>query len=114
MTLNRLALCLAAIVAAVSIPISAQAQLDLLKRGKDALQSIQGNGAGSGSTSGVLTDSEIGGGLREALIVGVRTVVSQVGATDGYNGDPRIHVPLPKSLATVQKNPVSHRHVRPG
>ena len=103
MTLNRLALCLATIVAAVSIPISAQAQLDLLKRGKDALQSIQGNGAGSGSTSGVLTDSEIGGGLREALIVGVRTVVSQVGATDGYNGDPRIHVPLPKSLATVQK-----------
>ncbi len=103
MTLNRLALCLATIVAAVSIPISAQAQLDLLKRGKDALQSIQGNGAGSGSTSGVLTDSEIGGGLREALIVGVRTVVSQVGATDGYNGDPRIHVPLPKSLETVQK-----------
>ncbi len=105
MTLKQLALSFAATVAIVSIPIGAQAQLDLLKRGKDALQSIQGSGEGGGlsSTSGVLTDQEIGSGLREALTVGVRTVVSQVGATDGYNADPRIHVPLPKSLETVQK-----------
>jgi hypothetical protein len=105
MTLKQLALSFAATVAIVSIPLGAQAQLDLLKRGKDALQSIQGSGesGGSSSTSGVLTDQEIGSGLREALTVGVRTVVSQVGATDGYNADPRIHVPLPKSLETVQK-----------
>lgn len=105
MTLKQLALSFAATVAIVSIPLGAQAQLDLLKRGKDALQSIQGSGesGGSSSTSGVLTDQEIGNGLREALTVGVRTVVSQVGATDGYNADPRIHVPLPKSLETVQK-----------
>ncbi len=105
MTLKQLALRFATTVAIVSIPIGAQAQLDLLKRGKDALQSIQGSGesGGSISTSGVLTDQEIGSGLREALTVGVRTVVSQVGATDGYNADPRIHVPLPKSLETVRK-----------
>lgn len=105
MNLKQLALSFAATVAIVSIPLGAQAQLDLLKRGKDALQSIQGSGesGGSSSTSGVLTDQEIGSGLREALTVGVRTVVSQVGATDGYNADPRIHVPLPKSLETVQK-----------
>ncbi len=105
MTLKQLALRFATTVAIVSIPIGAQAQLDLLKRGKDALQSIQGSSesGGSISTSGVLTDQEIGSGLREALTVGVRTVVSQVGATDGYNADPRIHVPLPKSLETVQK-----------
>jgi len=29
-------------------------------------------------------------------------VVGQVGAVDGYNADPSIHVPLPDSLATVQ------------
>ena len=101
MTLNRLALYGAAIVAIISIPVSSQAQLDLLKRGKEALESIQGSG--SGSASDTLTDGEIGNGLREALKVGVSTVVSQVGAADGYNGDPRIHVPLPKSLENVQK-----------
>lgn len=105
MTLNRMSLYLVAFVAAVSIPVSAHAQMDLLKRGQDALKSIQGGSGSGGSASpaAALTDSEIGGGLREALTVGVRTVVSQVGATNGYNGDPRIHVPLPESLATVQK-----------
>ena len=82
----------AAIAVLVMLPVSAQAQRDLLKRGE-----------GSGATSAVLSDQEIGRGLREALKVGVGTVVSQVSATDGYNADPRIHVPLPDSLGTVQK-----------
>ena len=105
MTPNRLVLCVAALIATVSMPLGAQAQIDLLKRGQDALKSIQG-GSGSDESSipsAALTEAEIGGGLREALTVGVQTVVSQVGATDGYNGDPRIHVPLPESLQTVQK-----------
>ena len=105
MTLHRSALRLAVVAAIVLVPMSAQAQLDLLKRGQDALKSIQGDGQGSrsSSTSGALSEREIGGGLREALTVGVRTVISQLGAADGYNADPRIHVPLPKSLETVQK-----------
>jgi hypothetical protein len=82
----------AAIAVLVMLPVSAQAQRDPLKRGE-----------GSGATSAVLSDQEIGRGLREALKVGVGTVVSQVSATDGYNADPRIHVPLPDSLGTVQK-----------
>jgi hypothetical protein len=98
---HRSALRLATIAVFVFAPVSAQAQLDLLKRGQDALKSIQGEG--SGATSAALSDQEIGRGLREALKVGVRTVVSQVSAADGYNGDPRIHVPLPESLETVQK-----------
>ncbi len=88
----RVAMRFAAIAVLVMLPVSAQAQRDLLKRGE-----------GSGATSAVLSDQEIGRGLREALKVGVGTVVSQVGATDGYNADPRIHVPLPDSLGTVQK-----------
>jgi hypothetical protein len=100
MTLYRSALRLILIAALVAIPAGAQAQLDLLKRGKEALESI--GGGSSGSTSSALTNQEIGNGLREALKVGVGTVVSQVGAADGYNADPRIHVPLPESLATVQ------------
>ena len=90
--LLRLALGLTAIAVLALPAVSAQAQRDLLKRGE-----------GSGATSAVLSDQEIGRGLREALKVGVGTVVSQVSATDGYNADPRIHVPLPDSLGTVQK-----------
>ncbi len=101
MITHRLILPLTAMVALAVAPLSAQAQLDLLKRGEDTLKSIQGGQ--SGTTSAVLSDQEIGSGLREALKVGVGTVVSQVGAADGYNGDPRIHVPLPESLETVQK-----------
>jgi hypothetical protein len=101
MMLHRLAMCLASVTVVVLLPASAQAQLDLLKRGEDALKSFQGGD--SDATSAALSDQEIGSGLREALKVGVGTVVSQVGAADGYNGDPRIHVPLPESLETVQK-----------
>lgn len=101
MTLYRSALRLGIVVAIVALPVSAQAQRDFLKRGEDALKSIQGGE--SDATSAALSDREIGNGLREALKVGVGTVVSQVGASDGYNADPRIHVPLPESLDTVQK-----------
>jgi hypothetical protein len=54
-----------------------------------------------GGTS-VLTTDEIAAGLREALKVGTGRVVEQVGATDGFNGDPDIHIPLPGALKNVQ------------
>lgn len=83
----------------------ATAQTDFLKRGKELLRQIPGTGSstGTGTTTAILSNQEIGSGLREALKVGVKTVVGQVGAVDGFNGDPLIHVPLPDSLQTVQK-----------
>jgi len=97
---------------AVAIPVAAillltgtpavQAQSDFLKRGGDLLRQLPGGGGGTSGAAQGLTDGEIGAGLREALKVGVKTVVGQVGAVNGYNADPRIHVPLPESLATVQ------------
>lgn len=45
-----------------------------------------------------LTQTEIVSGLKEALRVGSETVVQQLGTTDGFNADPLIHIPLPKSL----------------
>lgn len=50
-----------------------------------------------------LTDGEIGDGLKEALRVGTQRVVAQLGAMDGYNADPAIHIPLPKNLAKVHE-----------
>jgi hypothetical protein len=49
-----------------------------------------------------LSSEEIAAGLREALRVGSERVVRQVGAPDGFNADPEIHIPLPRSLRNVQ------------
>lgn len=74
-----------------------------------------GRGLGGGSSVGAglsfplggglgpLSDDEIGKGLKEALRVGTERVVGQVGAADGYNADPLIHIPLPKTLQKVHE-----------
>jgi hypothetical protein len=59
--------------------------------------------AGGSSSSGSLSQGEMGDGLKEALRVGTGTVVSQLGKSDGFNADKAIHIPLPGQLATVQK-----------
>lgn len=66
-----------------------------------------GSGAASGSTAGTssplaLSEGEIADGLREALRVGSRTVTNNLGAIDGFNGDPVIRIPLPDNLRRVQ------------
>ena len=61
----------------------------------------QAIGGGGFAGLGPLTDGEIGRGLKEALKVGTGRVVRQVGAEDGYNGDPLIRIPLPKNLQKV-------------
>ncbi len=68
-----------------------------LKKFEETLQGAQGGGSASD-----LTTQEIGDGLLEALRVGTERVVGQVGAADGYNLDPSIHIPLPGSLSNVQ------------
>jgi len=78
-----------------------QAQFgDLLKKGQEVLGGSKSGG--TGSSVGGLSTSEITQGLKEALRVGSGRVVSQVGKTDGYNGDPAIRLPLPGSLQSVQ------------
>ena len=44
----------------------------------------------------------MGDGLKEALRVGTDTVVKQLGTNDGFNKDPKVHIPLPKSLDKVK------------
>ena len=50
----------------------------------------------------VLTVEDMGAGLKEALRIGTESVVGQLGANDGFNADPAIHIPLPDTLATVR------------
>lgn len=91
-----------AVVTIVAASHGALAQSDFFKRGGELLRQIPGSGSSQNTPSLGLNDADIGAGLREALKVGAKTVVGQVGAVNGYNADPRIHVPLPKSLSTVQ------------
>jgi len=48
------------------------------------------------------TYAEIGEAFKQALRIGTENVVSQLGATDGFNADPSIHIPLPEELNTVK------------
>ena len=48
-----------------------------------------------------LTGDDIMAGVRDALRVGTENVVGQLGAADGFNADPKVHIPLPDSMKEV-------------
>ena len=54
------------------------------------------------STMTGLSKSDMVAGLKDALRVGSNNVVGKLGKTDGFNADPKIHIPLPESLQTVK------------
>ncbi len=68
-----------------------------LDKTSDLLKTFGGSDKGT-----ALTTEEIGAGLKEALKVGSQRVVEQLGAKDGFNSDPQIHIPLPGSLVKVK------------
>ena len=77
---------------------NAAADTDWWSRGKAWL-----DGAGEQLTGASgLTTGEISAGLQEALRVATERVVYQLGQRDGFNADPRIHIPLPETLGTVK------------
>jgi len=47
--------------------------------------------------------SEIAEALKQALGIGARRVVGRLGRADGFNASGDVHIPLPGTLATVQK-----------
>ncbi len=47
--------------------------------------------------------SEISTAFKEALRIGSENVVGNLSAVDGFNGDPAIHIPLPRELKSVKK-----------
>ncbi len=50
-----------------------------------------------------LTQQEIAAGLKQALEVGTNNVVAHIGKRNGFYRDSAIHIPLPDSLAKVQR-----------
>jgi len=78
---------------------------DLFNQLKKAVDSVGTGTPATGSKSGtaaLLSNDDIIAGLKEALRVGTERVVGQIGAADGYNADPAIHIPLPPELQRVQ------------
>lgn len=95
--------CVALALLLAAAPGPAVAQGSFFDQAKKALEGLGGlvpGGAAPGG--GILSRGEIASGLREALRVGTERVVGQVGARDGYNADPTIHIPLPGILNDVQ------------
>ncbi len=57
--------------------------------------------SGGSTTVATLSNSDITAGLKDALRVGSERVVKQLSKADGFNADPKIHIPLPNSLKEV-------------
>ncbi len=51
---------------------------------------------------GALTNQDITAAFKQALTIGTGEVVNQLGATNGFNLDPQVKIPLPQNLQKVQ------------
>ncbi len=84
----------------------AMAGNSLREQAGNFLNSLGGQGKtdssqNQGTSTGFSLD-DITQGLKEALAIGSRNVVKQLGTIDGFNADPRIHIPLPENLVRAQ------------
>ncbi|MEQ8334087.1 DUF4197 domain-containing protein [Nisaea sp.] len=89
-----------ALLATTLTASTVSAQTDLFGSAKGHLKSLGGTGQ-VGSAG--LSNETISAGLKEALSVGTRRIVSQLSAANGYFGDKAIHIPLPGSLQNARK-----------
>jgi len=82
------------------LPSQAVAEGSWWDKGADILNNLSEQSDGK-----ILTEpsyAEIGEAFKQALRIGADNVVRQLGATDGFNADPSIHIPLPEELKTIK------------
>lgn len=94
---------IAAAVLAISLSLTPNpANADsLLDNAKSLLNQTLGDSpSGAGDVS--LSRNEIAQGLKQALEVGSKLVVDNLGAKNGFNTDPVAHIPLPQELQKAQ------------
>ena len=53
-------------------------------------------------SSSVLSNPEIVSGLKEALLKGSETAISSLGQADGFLANPKVKIPMPEKLQTVE------------
>jgi len=73
---------------------------EMLNAGSSILGQMLGTQGNTAKSS--LSQTDIIGAFKQALQIGTGDVVAQLGQTNGFNLDPKIHIPLPNSLARVQ------------
>ncbi len=57
----------------------------------------------TGSTANTVTDSDISGGLKEALSKGIKSAVDSLGQENGFLNNLRVKIPIPSKLQTLEK-----------
>lgn len=90
------------LVSALSLVGLAQAGWqDQLQKGLGDV--LQGGGTGDASSSAVsaLSQTEMVGGLKEALAQGVESAINNLGKTDGFLGNNLVKIPMPDKVQKV-------------
>ena len=89
---------------AMTLAVGAQAQGSLMDVGKGLLRGQMAPAVNQGGSRGAgLSVGEIGSGLKDALKVASDRVTARLGASDGFNGDPAVHIPLPNTLQAAKR-----------
>lgn len=72
---------------------------------RDVLGDLKGSAKDQNLTSAgaTLTDTDMVGGLKEALAQGVQSAIQTLGKQDGFLSNDLVKIPIPKSLQTVEK-----------
>ena len=80
---------------------SADAKSSCWDKGANILNELNARSGGVIATEP--SSAEIGEAFKQALRLGSENVVSRLGAIDGFNNDPSIHIPLPEELDKIKK-----------
>ena len=75
---------------------------DLLKSLQDKSSSSTNNTVTNPAIPSNLSSEEIQKAFKQALSKSSEVVVDKLGTLNGFNSDPKVHIPLPDSLKTVQ------------
>nr|WP_082708925.1 DUF4197 domain-containing protein [Marinobacterium profundum] len=78
---------------------------DVLNKAQETITQGQGSSGTTATNAAIasLSDSDITGGLKEALIQGSRTAIASLGTEGGYLDNPAVRIPLPSQLQIVEK-----------
>ena len=96
--------------AALTTPVHAQSFGDFMKSifgNSGSKKTEETSKSADNKTSGIaaaLTQSDAEKALKEALVIGAKTVGTQLSAENGYFGDKKIKIPLPGQIGKLQKN----------
>ena len=86
---------------------------DLLNKQKDSSSTTSTTSTNQSSTSSQpsssaalgsnMSDDEVGSGITQLIQTAVTNSITQLGAQDGFMGNPEVKIPMPGSLSTAEK-----------